>query len=145
MIYRTCATRLYPSHNSWFDHSNNVWWEAEVMKLHNAQDSPAYSCFLPSSPVLFTLPFLMIYVFSHNLRDQVCRNTEQWSCSIPYFNLRDFREQRRTKETLNWLAANVHRISKSKKMKLFLCLVKNRAVKPYAYISSLHGAKQEPG
>jgi hypothetical protein len=36
-----------PSHPPWFDHPNNIWWWAQVMKLLTMQCSPASRNFCP--------------------------------------------------------------------------------------------------
>jgi len=36
------------SHYPWFDHTNNIWWSAEVMKLHIMDSSIASCHILPS-------------------------------------------------------------------------------------------------
>jgi hypothetical protein len=41
-----------PSHLSWFDHPNNIWWSLQFMKLLIMQLSPAiFSLLDPNIPV----------------------------------------------------------------------------------------------
>jgi len=48
-----------PTHSSWFDHPNNIWWEAQIIRLP-IMASPPLSCYLvllrpkysPQHPIL---------------------------------------------------------------------------------------------
>jgi hypothetical protein len=48
-VFHTCHIPC-PSHSSWLDHLNNIWWAVEIIKFLIMHSSPFPWCFVPLRP-----------------------------------------------------------------------------------------------
>ena len=71
LLFPTSGTLLHPSHLSWFDHANNIWWGVQIMNLLHS--SATLSLLGPSIYLSNLFPHTLNLCSSFSLRDKVSR------------------------------------------------------------------------
>jgi len=100
-----CVLRARPSHPPWSDHTNNVWWTVQFMKLLITWSSPAPFNFLLGPNILLSALFSNL----HNLRPSLSVTVQDSQVKLWFihFNLQVFWEETGRQKTLNRIAGNI--------------------------------------